>query len=425
MNEESAKPGNIVIVDDQPNNLRVLSGILQQAGYKVRPTLDGEVALISIKASPPDLILLDIRMPGMDGYEICRRLKSDATTREIPVIFISALHDVEDKLAAFQAGGVDYVSKPFQLEEVLARVSSHMALYRARQEIEIREEILRRNLQELEIAHRKLKEMSGQLLQSEKMASLGLLAAGVAHEINNPIGFVHSNLNTLMGYVNTLLHLLDEYESLETSAPTENRHRITETKQQADLAFLRQDIVELISESIAGTERIRRIVQDLGDFSHSGESQYCAADVNTDLDSTLNVAWSVIKSKAEVVKDYGDLPLIECLGSQIKQVWLNLLINAAQAINQKGQITLKTRLEGEWVSVAISDNGCGIDSEHREKIFDPFFTTKPVGKGTGLGLSTAYGIVAKHGGRIEVDSEVGKGTTFTVWLPIRRTEKTA
>jgi signal transduction histidine kinase len=424
MNEETAKPGNIVIVDDQPNNLRVLSGILQQAGYKVRPALDGEVALLSIKSSLPDLILLDIRMPGMDGYEVCRRLKSDEQTRKIPVVFISALHDVEDKLAAFQAGGVDYVSKPFQMEEVLARVSTHMALYQAHQEIAIREESLRRNLNELEAAHQQLKEMGSQLLQSEKLASIGLLAAGVAHEINNPIGFVHSNLNTLRDYVSSLLNLLDVYGLIETGASAENRQRLDEPKRQVDLAFLRHDMLELIAESIDGTERIRRIIQDLRDFSHTGESEWCEVNVNNALDSTLNVAWNEIKSKADVIKDYGDVPVVECLVSQINQVLLNVLINAAQALSEKGRITLRTRQEGEWVSIAVSDTGCGIAAEHREKIFDPFFTTKPFGKGIGLGLSTAYGIVAQHGGRIEVDSELGKGSTITVCLPIRRTEPT-
>lgn len=422
MNEQIALPGNIVIVDDQANNLRVLSGILQQAGYKVRPALDGEVALKAIRTAPPDVILLDIRMPGMDGYEVCRQLKADEKTREIPVIFISALHDVEDKLAAFQAGGVDYVSKPFQMEEVLARVSMHMALYRARQEIEVREESLRRHLQELEAAHQKLKEMSSQLLQAEKLASIGLLAAGVAHEINNPIGFINSNLNTLKHYVANLLGLVDEYGMLEAGASAEVRQRLDVAKQRAELSFLRQDIVELIDESISGAERVRRIVQDLRDFSHVGKAEWREVDLNEALDSTLNVAWNEINAKAEVVKDYGDLPMVDCLASQINQVLLNLLLNAAQAITEKGQITLRTRQQDEWVSIAVSDNGCGIAPEHREKIFDPFFTTKPVGKGSGLGLSTAYGIVAKHGGRIDVDSEVGKGSRFTVWLPILRTE---
>ncbi len=287
-------------------------------------------------------------------------------------------------------------------------------------ELHEREEILCRNLAELETAHARLKQMSSQLLQSEKLASIGQLAAGVAHEINNPIGFVNSNLGTLRNYIDSLLHLIDAYGPMEAAASPELRRQIETAKARADLTFVRQDIVGLIAESIDGAGRVRRIVHDLRDFSHPGESEWQSVDLQAGLESTLNVAWNEIKFKADVVRDYGELPPVECLSSQINQVFLNLLLNAAQSIPEHGQITLRTRCDGDWVSVAFVDTGCGMVTEIRDKVFDPFFTTKPIGKGTGLGLSMAYGIVAKHGGRIEVESEPGRGSTFTVRLPVRR-----
>ena len=266
----------------------------------------------------------------------------------------------------------------------------------------------------------KLEEARDQLLQSEKLASIGQLAAGVAHEINNPIGFVNSNLGTLKKYVDALFGLIDEYAALDASAAPEVRQRLEDARSRADFEFLRQDVVSLIAESMDGTTRVRRIVQDLRDFSRPGETEWQQADLHAGLESTLNVVWNEIKYKAEIVRDYGDLPAVECLPFQLNQVFLNLLVNAAQAIAERGSITLRTARDGDFVTIAVSDTGCGIPPENLARIFDPFFSTKPVGKGTGLGLSVAYGIVAKHGGRIEVNSEPGKGTTFTVRLPIRR-----
>jgi signal transduction histidine kinase len=419
--EVSAKP-SVLIVDDHPNNIKVLGAALAD-NYEISFATSGAEGLELACRCPPDLILLDVMMPGMDGFETCRRLRADLRLRDIPVIFISALEDVADKVRAFQAGGNDYVTKPFQLEEVKARVSTHVALYRARRELRDREGNLRQSLAELGTAHAKLKEMSSQLLQSEKMASIGQLAAGVAHEINNPIGFINSNLGTLKKYINNLLQLLEAYGTLEAVAPAELRQQIEEAKRKVDLEFLREDIVGLIAESVEGAGRVQRIVKALRDFSHPGESEWQEADVHAGLESTLGVAWNEIKYKAEVIRDYGELPSVECLPSQLNQVFLNLLVNAAQAIGERGQITLRTRHEDDWVSIAISDTGSGIAPAIRKRVFDPFFTTKPVGKGTGLGLSLAYGIITKHGGRIDVESELGKGSTFTVRLPVHHIEE--
>ena len=267
---------------------------------------------------------------------------------------------------------------------------------------------------------RKLEEAHNQLLQSEKLASIGQLAAGVAHEINNPVGFVNSNLATLVEYVASLLTLLAVYE---TECPrcmsSEAKQQIEEARAAAEIDYLREDIGALLTESQEGLARVKRIVQDLKDFSRVDADEWERVDLHRGLESTLNVVNNEIKYKADVVKKYGSLPRIECLASQLNQVFMNLLVNAAQSIVERGTITIRTGMEGDdWVWVEIADSGSGIAPENVKRIFDPFFTTKPVGQGTGLGLSLTYGIVKKHGGRIEVNSEVGVGTTFRLLLPV-------
>jgi len=265
----------------------------------------------------------------------------------------------------------------------------------------------------------KLEDADNQLLQSEKLASIGQLAAGVAHEINNPIGFVNSNLGTLNNYINNLLSLIEAYESACVQLPASPEMDAIEIiRKKIDLPFLREDIVSLIAESIEGTARVRQIVQDLRDFSRTGQLDRERTDLHAGLNSTINLVWNELKFKADIVREYGDLPLVECIPSQINQVFMNLLVNAAHAIPGHGTITLSSGCNGEQVWIAVSDNGVGIQPENLSKIFDPFFTTKPVGKGTGLGLSVSYGIINKHGGRITVESVPGQGSKFIVWLPI-------
>jgi len=297
----------------------------------------------------------------------------------------------------------------------------------ARMEREIAErsaaqQALEREKEEQRVLIDKLEEAQHQLLQSEKLASIGQLAAGVAHEINNPIGFVNSNLATLRRYVDDLLCVLGAYEAAEPVAELDAsaRLRIESARQAADLDYLRGDIRALIAESIEGAARVRRIVQDLRDFSRTGATDWQMADLHAGIESTLNVAANEIKYKAEVVREFGELPLVECVAAQLNQVFLNLLVNAAQAIRERGVITIRTGCDGEWVWLAFSDSGCGIAPEVVPRIFEPFFTTKPVGSGTGLGLSLSYGIVQRHGGRLEVDSRPGEGATFTIRLPLRR-----
>ncbi len=275
---------------------------------------------------------------------------------------------------------------------------------------------------------RRLEEAQGQLVQAEKMASIGQLAAGVAHEINNPIGYVSSNLGTLQTYVGALLEIVAAFESRLAALPAADAGALRALLERHDYGYLREDVVDLLRESGAGVQRVRQIVQDLKDFSHAGEQAWLWADLHKGLESTLNIVHNETKYVADVEHRYGEIPPVFCLASQLNQVFMNLLVNAAHATAgrpSRGRITLTTGcLNPDEVFVEVADNGCGIAPDHLGRIFDPFFTTKPVGKGTGLGLSVSYGIVRRHGGRIEVDSRLGEGTRFRVCLPVRQADAT-
>lgn len=270
--------------------------------------------------------------------------------------------------------------------------------------------------------NKRLEETQTQLLQSEKMASIGQLAAGVAHEINNPIGYVYSNLGTLEKYVQDVFSMIEGYEQAEGAIVDDGvRARLQADREKLDLAFLKEDLRALMAESREGITRVKNIVQDLKGFSHvDATDEWYAADLHKGLDSTLNIVNNEIKYKAEVVKEYGEIVAVECLPSQLNQVFMNLLVNAAHAIEVRGTITVRTGIQDVEVWVEIADTGKGIAAEGLKRVFDPFYTTKPIGHGTGLGLSLSYSIIQKHHGRIEVQSEVGKGTTFRVWLPVKQ-----
>ncbi|SDK17188.1 ATP-binding protein [Billgrantia gudaonensis] len=266
---------------------------------------------------------------------------------------------------------------------------------------------------------RDLEQANSQLLQSEKLASIGQLAAGVAHEINNPIGYVFSNLKTLADYVRDLLEIIDASDRVTSL------EELQALKQRLDYGYIRDDVRALISESEEGIERVKSIITALKDFSHIDEEDFVAADLHRGLETTLSLVNNELKYKAEVIKEYGELPPVECLPSQINQVALNLLTNAVQAIDGRGRIVIRTGCDTERAWFEIEDTGHGIPAEHRERLFEPFFTTKPVGEGTGLGLALSSSIVQKHGGRIEMASEPGRGSRFRVWLPIHQPHDSA
>jgi len=432
---------NLLVVDDTPDNLRLLSTMLSNKGYKVRGVINGEMALKAARSTPPDLILLDITMPQMNGYEVCQHLKADGRTAGIPVIFLSALDQVLDKVTAFAVGGVDYITKPFHLEEVLARVENQLTLQRLQkklheqnarlQESEAKE---REKSQQLEQALQQLQNAQTQLIQSEKMSSLGNVVAGVAHEINNPISFIKGNLSPVTEYTQDLLKLVQLYAE-DFPNPTA---AIQEQLEAMDLTFLRNDLPKLIASMSIGADRIGEIVQSLRNFSRLDESDLKAVDIHEGLESTLMILQHRLQDEADqtiikVVKEYEDLPKIECFAGRMNQVFMNILTNAIEALQSPKSwandldnsspiptISICTKLLSDFqVGIYITDNGPGITEEVKSRIFEPFFTTKEVGKGKGLGLSISYTIVVgEHGGQLRCFSVPTQGATLAIEIPI-------
>ena len=408
--------GTILVVDDTPANLQLLESILQEQGYAVRAAISGQMALKAVGHHPPDLILLDINMPAMNGFEVCRALKADPRSAEIPVIFVSAAVDTADKLLAFEEGGVDYVTKPFQPLEVLARVETHLSLSRVRRELEAKNGDLARAMEELRLAQ-------AQLVQSEKMAALGLLTAGIAHELNNPLNFVAASVQALKKTVAPV----DALMALCGGEPAGIPAGIAAWSREHAPAELRETMNELVENACHGANRAAEIVAGLRIFSRLDETQMKSANLHDCLDATLMLLHSRYGDRVRVERSYGELPPWLCQPGKLNQVFLNLLANAVDAIFAKElpgpdeTIRVTTRLEeqdGRFVAlVEIADTGVGMPPEVKERLFQPFFTTKEVGKGVGLGLAISHGIVAEHGGRIEVESEAGHGSTFRVVLP--------
>ena len=327
---------------------------------------------------------------------------------------IQSLRDVTERRVAENALRRAHDNLEHTVHQRTAQLAEDI---RQRQSAE--EELRRRNIELTEL-NQQLSRTQQQLVQSDKLASIGQLAAGVAHEINNPIGYIFSNFGTLQSYLDSLFTMLDAYQQAEVAiVDPAVAARLRAMRDQVELEFLRTDIPTLMQESKEGIVRVRHIVQDLKDFSRvDSQQEWVWADLRQGIDSTLNIVANEVKYKADVVREYGEIPDIECLPLQINQVAMNLLVNAAHAIGAtRGRIEVRTGCDGDNVWFSVSDNGSGIAPENLGRIFDPFFTTKEVGKGTGLGLSLSYGIVQKHHGRIEVESAPGQGTTFRVTLP--------
>jgi two-component system NtrC family sensor kinase len=298
----------------------------------------------------------------------------------------------------------------------------YLALFRNLEGQEDYERELQQRHAELRQAYLRLNGTQEKLLQSEKMASIGQLAAGVAHEINNPIGYVHSNLGSLQEYLRSLFTVIEAYErALRAPDPKASILEIDDIRSRLDIDFISRDLPQLMAESREGIERVTRIVRDLKDFSYSGRDEsWKLADLHAGLESTINIIWNELKYKVTLERQYGELPMVECLPSELNQVYMNMLLNAGHAVAERGHIVVSSGVSGDEVWVEFKDNGAGISPELRQRIFDPFFTTKPVGSGTGLGLSISYGIINKHHGRIDLDSTVGEGSRFRIILPIRQ-----
>ncbi|MYM64546.1 response regulator [Pseudomaricurvus sp. HS19] len=414
MTSESA----LLIVDDNDVNRQILTFILQDHYSNLHTADNGVACLQQLHQRPFDLLLLDLNMPCKSGFDVLSELQQQPPANRPAIIVVSADNQPATISRALQLGAADYVTTPFNRDELLARVSTHLTLRLREQDLELR---VQQRTAELEAANRRLLETQQQLMLTDKMASLGLLSAGIAHEINNPIGYMLSNMETLSEYCHQLFDLLALYEASETAIADDSiRQQLTEVRRHINLAFLREDIPPLIRDSVTGARRVKQIVGDLKVFSHPAQQGWETLDLTSCLSGVLNIINSEIKYKAEVHQQVADdLPAIECITPQIYQVFTNLLVNAAQAIEGFGRIDIRMRAlaEAEAVEICIADNGQGMDDTTRGRIFDPFFTTKGVGVGTGLGLSVIYGIIQNHHGTIEVASTPGEGTRFTVTLP--------
>ncbi len=414
---------NILAVDDKPDNLRLLSKMLTGEAYKVRKVTSGRLAIEAARLNPPDLILLDIMMPDLDGYQVCEALKQQPETRDIPVIFLSALDDQANKVKAFVAGGVDYVTKPFQQEEVLARVRTHLQIRQLNQSLQaqnlqLQTEVTQRQQTEaeLQITLQELRDTQAQIIVKEKLASLGALMAGIAHELRNPLNFVN---NYAEGSVELLNELLEDLNS---------------TLNEPDSAELQERLIELRDNALAihqHGQRAERIINSMMQHARSLPSEQQRVALNQLVEESFKLAYHSRRSNlpdfrvtlnANYDPSIGQIELF----ADLSRALINLIDNACYALYKKQQqdaafqpmLQITTRRLPSQIEIRIRDNGTGIDADAQSRIFDPFFTTK-ANEGTGLGLSIAHDIVVgQHRGNLSVISELDNYTEFTLLLPL-------
>ncbi|MEP0956116.1 response regulator [Microcoleus sp. FACHB-1515] len=411
-----------MIVDDKLENIRLLSDFLSTQQYQIRKAINGRAALTAVKTIPPDLILLDINMPGISGYEVCEQLKSDSKTSSIPVIFLSAGDDLANKVRAFQVGAVDYITKPFQLEEVLIRVQTQLTLCKLQRSLEEKNAKLNQALDSLKAAQIAL-------VQKEKTATLRKVVAGVAHEINNPLSFIACNIEPIRQYKNQLLNLISLYQQKFPEVDS----AIANLQKEIDLDFLASDIDKITNSMKHGTERISTVILALRIFTRLDESDIKQINVHECIDSILTLFHHRLNSNhrksIEIQKEFEELPLITCYAEQFNQAIFNLVCNAIDAVEVKldqttdssyhPQISIQTQVVNNQLAVKIKDNGIGIAEENQPRLFEPFFTTKSAGNGIGLSLATSQRIIEEvHGGSLTYSSIADVGTEFTIRLPI-------
>jgi signal transduction histidine kinase len=450
--------GNLLLVDNTPKSQRLLSTALSESGYKVRTEINGSMALVRATSTPPDLILLDLNLPDMSGYEFCQKLKKDERTRDIPVITIGERDEVRDRLQALSVGGADYIIKPFQVEEVLARVDMHVKLRRqseqldahnnyiqqlsvqlAEQNVRLQQEISyrraaelaeRETAEQLSNTQQQFQQIQGQLVQSDRMSTLGNLVLSVAYALNYPVNLIYGNLQYALDRTQTLLSALDAYQKTSPQVPPV----LEEMIETIDLSLFQEELPELMNSMKVQTECISDLAQSLKNFSALSADQLESLDVGECLDRVVMMLQPRLMSaqldrrSIRIFKEYGNLPPIYCNPAQIQQALFQILTNAIEALELPGDdrpiampmITLETeRISDRLVKITITDNGAGMTDEIADRIFDPFFTTKENRGGNGLGLAISYAIVVhQHQGQLHCISSPGRGASFAIELPV-------
>jgi signal transduction histidine kinase len=405
----------ILIVDDS-KLVRHLFVSTLSSRYDCSEASSTNEALGMLAANDFSLVITDVIMPGLSGVELLRKIVE--IYPNTAVIMVSGINNSSRALDALRLGAFDYLIKPcdlFALELTVERALERRSLLLNARQYKL--DLEKRNA-ELASGKSELERLQAQIIHSEKMASLGQLAAGVAHELNNPVGFIYGNLDILNQTIAGLMQLLDYFD--ESNLPEDIKTGAVIIKSQIDYEAARADLSSIIEDCRDGAQRIRDIVQNLRTFSRLDEAEFTKTDVHEGIDSTIRLLSRYYSSgNITLIREYGELPLIDAFSGQLNQVWMNLLVNAAQAVGAKGgEVRVITKVIEESLVIVFKDTGCGIPTEHLNRIFDPFYTTKPVGEGTGLGLSISFGIVERHGGTIGVDTRLNEGTTFTVTLPI-------
>jgi signal transduction histidine kinase len=415
--EESASGENRILIVDDEEAVRNLFAAALDGQYECVTAGDAQDALALLADEPFALMITDVHMPGLSGIELLRRVVADFP--DVAVIVVSGVDRTQRVIDTLRLGASDYLIKPCELDVLEMSVGRSLERRALIRDAKRNREALERRNEELARQKAELQRLQAQVVQSEKMASLGQLAGGVAHELNNPAGFIHSNMESLGEFAEGLARLMAIYERVPLSP--ECAAEVDAIKQAIGCEYLLSDMTSIIEDCREGARRIRDIVLNLRTFSRLDEAEVKRIDIHEGIDATIRLLSQYFGShRITLERCYGDVPPVECFAGQLNQVWMNLLTNAAQAIGRdEGEVRIETQVRDEMVVVRISDTGSGIKPEDLKRIFDPFFTTKPVGEGTGLGLSIIYGIVQKHGGDIKVESRPGAGATFTTLIPLK------
>ena len=396
----------ILIAEDNSAVRLLYETTLKQTGHKLVLTENGTEAFARFTRTMPRMVITDWDMPGMNGIDLCRKIRSHENDRYTYIIFVTSMDRKEDAVRGLDAGADDYIRKPFHARELMARIRAGERILQLEERIAL---------------------ASVELYRSEKMAAVGRLSAGIAHEVNNPLGAISGNLEVLESYHLEFQQFLSLWEGFYASlnqkkdldASIRNGlDAVRAAEEEKDLAYIMEDCREILTESRGSIRRIAALVNDLRTFARPGEAGVKKVDVNGEIETALRIIKNEIVFAHPVGLDFGNLPLVECQPSQLNQVFYAFLANAAHATREKGRVRIATKGGSDSVVVTVSDTGTGIEKEELSRLFDPFFTTRKVGEGRGMGLHLAYHIVKNHGGRIEVKSDHGKGTVFTLVLPL-------